>query len=212
MTTDDKKEIVSALKEHIDREELHTSEVGKYLNLNPMYISLAKNEKHWDGISKTAWDRLEEWFLSRGAIKDFQIPEGEDIYKPKEKLPKEPKNPVKQEPEGPDEHSPEAVFTSGAGKPEKKHYKPRAEKPGKSVKLIINQAEMSYLRQRVTFLEDNYRDVVVECSKMREELLGKVAELQTRVNNTLKLIPSAVPVKKRKKSRIVIFQRNIYKS
>ena len=202
MTTNDRKEIVSALKEHIDREELHTSEVGKCLNINPMYISLAKNEKHWDGLSKTAWDRLSEWFLTRGTIKDFQIPEGEEIYKPKEKVRTIPA----REQEGPDEHSPEAVFTNGPGKPVRKHYKPRAEKPGKSVKIVLNQAEMSDLRQRVAFLEDNYKELIVEISKMREELLDKISALK-------KQPPLPVtPKEKPRKPGLVIFQSYIYKS
>lgn len=211
MTTDDKKEIVSALKEHIDREELHTREVAKYLNLNPIYISLAKNEKQWDALSRAAWERLEEWFLTRSPVKDFRIPEGEEIYKPKEKSPKEPKNPVIQEPEAPDEHSPEAVFTPGAGKPEKKHYKPRAEKPGKSVKIILNQAEIADLRQRVAFLEDNYKELIVECSKLREELLGKIAALEQKPA-PVNLPAPIVSREKPRKPGLVIFQRNIYKS
>ena len=219
MTTEDKREIVSALKEHIDREELHTSEAAKHLNLNPIYVSLAKNEKNWDSISRAAWERLEEWFFSRAPLKDFQIPEGEEIYKAKEKT----RSIHAQESKEPDEHSPEAVFTPGDEKPLKRHYKPRAEKPGKSVKIIINQAEIAALNKRVDLLTKDLNDVAgilkeseinvgVLINLVNEEKV-KTEELQAQVKDLQEGMGHLVTIPKAEsKPGIVVFQRNIYKS
>lgn len=89
MNTTLKKQISEALKEAMNREDLHTRETAKYLNLNPCYVSMAQNEKSWDSMGKTPWIRLEEWFRIRGPISEFLIPAGEEIWKPKEKVVKE---------------------------------------------------------------------------------------------------------------------------
>jgi|WetSurSiteA1Bulk_404760.scaffolds.fasta_scaffold41437_2 hypothetical protein len=90
----DKKAISDALKEAMNKEDLNTRAAAKALNLNPCYVSMAQNPKSWDAMGKTPWIRLEEWFLTRGSISSFEIPDGEDIWKPKEKAQDAPKKDV----------------------------------------------------------------------------------------------------------------------
>lgn len=85
METIDKKSISEALREAMNKEELHTRQAAKFLNLNPGYISMCLNPNSWDAMGKTAWLRLEDWFNRREPLTAFTIPEGEEIWKPKEK-------------------------------------------------------------------------------------------------------------------------------
>ena len=77
MTDQRKKEIADHYMEAINREDLHTGEAARYLNLNPCYLSMVKIEKHWSSMSQAAWDRLGEWHDSRCKISEFVIPEME---------------------------------------------------------------------------------------------------------------------------------------
>ena len=87
MTTTDqrKKEIADHYMEAVNREELHTGDAARYLNLNPCYLSMVKTPRHWSSMSQAAWDRLEEWHESRDKIAAFVIPEGEEIFKKPER-------------------------------------------------------------------------------------------------------------------------------
>ena len=89
METLNKEQISNALREAMNKEDLHTRAAAKALNLNPCYISMAQNPKSFDAMGKTAWIRLEEWFETREPLTAFIIPEGEEIWKPKEKPVKE---------------------------------------------------------------------------------------------------------------------------
>lgn len=80
-----KKAISEALIAAINREELHTRQAASYLNLNPCYLSMAQNPKSWDAMGKAPWVRLQEWFDTNEPLNKFQIPDGEEIWKPKEK-------------------------------------------------------------------------------------------------------------------------------
>jgi hypothetical protein len=113
MTPQEKKELSEALIEAMNREELHTCEVAKYLNLKSCYISMARSEKSWDAMGRAPWERLMEWLNTRCAIRDFQIPEGEEIVEQKKPV----QIPAKTSPE---EHSPEAVLTEYKDKKPKK--------------------------------------------------------------------------------------------
>jgi len=73
------------LKEAMAREELSIRETARYLNLNPCYISMSGNPKSWDAMSQASKKRIEEWADERCKISEFRIPEGEEIWKPKEK-------------------------------------------------------------------------------------------------------------------------------
>jgi hypothetical protein len=168
----DRKQISAALIEHLEREELHSGQAAAYLNLNPCYISMAKNEKSWDAMGKKPWDRLEEWFNTRENIKDFVIPEGEEIWKKPERDPStritEPDVPkARKHKEEPDEHSP-ANLTPPKFPADRviSHKNPtKKEKPGKSVKLVINQAEIEALRKDVEALKALYEQFVQEYSR-----------------------------------------------
>jgi hypothetical protein len=85
MSTIDKVGIKEKLMAAIDRESLPNREAARLLNIHPCYISMIKNEKSWDGITTKVWERFNEWFQTRDLLVNFQIPEGEEIYKQKEK-------------------------------------------------------------------------------------------------------------------------------
>lgn len=85
MTAIKKQAITADLIAAMQREELHTREAAKYLNLNPCYLSMAQNSKSWDSMGNAPWVRLQEWWDTRDLLSKFQIPEGEEIWKPKEK-------------------------------------------------------------------------------------------------------------------------------
>ena len=210
MTTNDKEHIMNELRASMNREELHTRQVAKCLNLMPAYISMALNPKSWDSMSKAAWSRLEEWYLSRDKITSFQLPVGEALYVVKEKTYKTTPKATEQ----PDEHSPQSVL---GGK--KQQPKTHRQKAGKSVRLVINQAEIADLRQKVKFLEGEmnsslllfreYENEKKVWSAFYDELITvKIPELERRIEELS--VPSQILVAE-EKPRIVIFQRNIYK-
>lgn len=209
---------MNELRASMSREELHTRQVAKCLNLMPAYISMALNPKSWDSMSKAAWSRLEEWYLSRDKITSFQIPEGEALYVVKEKVYKTTPKATEQ----PDEHSPESALYADmitsvlSGK--KQQPKTHRQKAAKSVKLVINQAEIADLRQKVKFLEGEmnsslllFREFENEkkvLSSLYAELITvKIPELERRIEELS--VPSQLVAEE--KPRIVIFQRNIYK-
>ena len=65
MSTINRKQISDALKEAMNREELHTRDAARALNLHPCYISMAQNPNSWDAMGKAPWVRLEEWINTR---------------------------------------------------------------------------------------------------------------------------------------------------
>jgi hypothetical protein len=85
MSTINKKQISEALIKAMQREELHTREAAEKLNLNPCYLSMVQNPNSWDAMSKASCIRLEEWFNTNSPLGLFSIPEGEEIWKAKEK-------------------------------------------------------------------------------------------------------------------------------
>lgn len=237
----DRKQISAALIEHLEREELHTGEAAKYLNLNPCYISMAKSEKSWDAMSTTAWNRLEEWFNTRENIKDFKIPEGEEIWKKPERDPStritEPDvTKVRKERKSVDEHSPEnLVHPKFPPDRVESHKDPsKKEKPGKSVNLIIYKAELEALRKLVDEnykacngvfdkFNDAFNKMDVAYSEKFAELAMKLEVSEAKYNNLLDVFREheirlnnlqSHPSKNGQKPSkgIVIFQRNYFKS
>lgn len=85
MNTINKQAISDALREAILRANLSSGQTARILNLNPCYISMAQNKKCWNSMGKASWLRLEEWINTREPLSGFVIPEGEIIWKPKEK-------------------------------------------------------------------------------------------------------------------------------
>jgi hypothetical protein len=211
--TPNRKEISDALIEAMNKESLHSREAGSRLNMNPIYVSMARNPKMWDSMSKAAWSRLEEWLYTRGPISLFVIPADEEIWKPKEKTSKaETGRPVAGN--EPEEHSPEAILEQNLQPPGKKE---RKEKNGKSVKLVINKAEMDALQAKVEFLEN-------EVLKQLKNSITQVAELRNKfseLDKELDLVDSSLlnhisishgDKKAKESSGIVLFQKNIFKS
>ncbi len=143
MTTDEKKELADALIEAMNREELHTGEAARALNVKACYVSMIKNPDLWGSIPAKAWDRVEEWMQTRGKIREFLIPEGEEIvaqkvYTPRTSMPELTPREEKafREAMGPEEHSPEAVEIASSQAPRNdggRKGKPKKEKNGRSV-------------------------------------------------------------------------------
>ena len=56
-----KKRIQEKLEKAMIEESLKLGQVAKFLNLNPVYISMIKNEGHWKKCSRKAWEKVLEW-------------------------------------------------------------------------------------------------------------------------------------------------------
>jgi hypothetical protein len=85
MNPKDKQELSDLLRDAISKEELRTGEVAKFLNLNPCYITFMLNVKYWGSAGAAPWERLKEWVDTRCKISEFKIPDGEQIWQPREK-------------------------------------------------------------------------------------------------------------------------------
>jgi hypothetical protein len=232
----ERKQISAALIEHLEREELHSGQAAAFLNLNPCYISMAKSEKSWGAMSNTAWARLEEWFNTRENIKDFVIPEGEEIFRKLERDPQtritEPDVPKAKKEKFSNNDEAFALLQKGAKallEKDTDEHSPanlipeipvaKKEKNGKSVKLVINQAEIEALRKDVDtqnkiiagFIE-RFDGIEVKLHSIEEKysnMLGFLREHEIRLDQLQKQ-----PEKNKKKPSkgIVIFQRNYFKS
>jgi hypothetical protein len=234
--TPNRKEISDALIEAMNKEDMHSREVGLRLNMNPIYVSMARNPKMWDSMSKAAWSRLEEWLYTRGPISLFEIPAGEETWKPKEKTSKaEPGKPVAVK--EPEEHSPEAIFKNLSEQEAAfvNEIKPiiqkvgkrlaKKEKNGKSVKLVINKAEMEALQAKVEFLENEVLKQLTNSVTQVAELRNKFDELDKERDRVYASLPDMIDAslrnhisishgdkKAKESSGIVLFQKNIFKS
>lgn len=220
-----KKELSETLKEHIDRESLHSREVARILNLIPAYISMARNEKSWEHLPKHAWERIADWFYTRGPLSEYKRPEGEavlDIFL-KEKDPSF-TNLSRKEKE---------IVEEVKEKTEKiaKAFKVKKQKQGKSVKLMINSALMTTLENRIKRLEDQNLLLVNDNNQLSQEL-GNLKNklfvledemlpvLNSRIEDATRMAKEAqegvshlVTIPKQiDKPSVVVFQRNIYKS
>jgi hypothetical protein len=80
-----KRVLMDSLKEAMSKEDLNTRAAARCLNLNPCYLSMAQNPNSWDAMGKAPWERIELWADTRDKLSSFVIPEGEEIWKPKEK-------------------------------------------------------------------------------------------------------------------------------
>jgi hypothetical protein len=80
-----KQSCIERLKKAIDLERMTTGDAARHLNLNPSYVSMALNEKHWKKMPRSAWDRLIQWCNSGSTLSHFKIPEGEVIWQSKKK-------------------------------------------------------------------------------------------------------------------------------
>lgn len=230
MSTINKKEISEVMIEAMNREELNTRAVAQHLNLNPCYISMAKNPNHWDTMGITAWRRLQDWLDTRGKISEFKIPEGEEIFVPKSYVPKAKK-------EGKIEAKPAAVDGNikvngsdlssvlsaesdrkGAGadlqiKTEVSETQSAAAdlKNGKKhiprkIKVpLFNKEEIDALDKKFTPLFALMEKVVVTMEKQSGLLAGHQQSIQGLVD-----IYKSIKKESEVRPQLVIFQRNIY--
>ena len=106
----DKKTISEHLIDALNKEDLPRREAARFLNLNPRYVTMAQNPKSWDAMGRAAWERMEAWHETRQKISEFKIPDGEEIWKPKEKDQEAPKRDVVKHKEGEQTRIAEAVL------------------------------------------------------------------------------------------------------
>jgi hypothetical protein len=85
MELNDKKIMAEHLRDAMNREDLSTREAARCLNLAPYYLSMSQNENSWAAMGRSPWERIEQWHNTREKLTSFRIPEGEEIWKPKEK-------------------------------------------------------------------------------------------------------------------------------
>jgi hypothetical protein len=85
METINKKELSEKLRKALKEEHLWTKDASQLLNMNPIYISMMLNSNLFEKVGTSAWQRLNEWAATGDKLSNFKIPEGEEIWKPKEK-------------------------------------------------------------------------------------------------------------------------------
>jgi regulator of replication initiation timing len=230
MSTINRKEISEALVEALNKENIHTREAARLLNLNPVYVSMAKNPNSWDHLGITAWTRLEDWLFTRGPLSEYKIPEGEEIYKPKER-------PVSQQaPATSDTEDISNIQHAGALGIKKEDLRSSLVKEHKinepkSVKIILQKAEIENLNSRIDDLQKGTKEInlnntllLAENNKLRADLevVNKklfvledetIAVMLRRIKNLEEGREHLVTIPKAdNKPGLVIFQRNIYKS
>ena len=206
LKNEEKKILASHLMEAMDKEELNTRETAQRLNLNPCYVSMFKNEKSWDSCPKDAWHRLTQWHNSRLKLKEYQYPEDEPKWEPKEKdnLP------------SPMEKGENTILNLSGTKIEIR--KREQEKSGKSVKLILNQEEIKQIQDRITELEGKIEAHVIsikelqKAAKSAEELFRLNADTIQNILTRLRELEKPKEEISGKPHQTVIFQRNIYNS
>ena len=85
METINKNLLSAALRKAMTDEHMWSHDAAKLLNINPIYVSMMLNSNSFDKAGSTAWKRIEDWFNTNDTLANFKFPEGEAIWKPKEK-------------------------------------------------------------------------------------------------------------------------------
>jgi hypothetical protein len=173
------------LVEAINHEGLHTREVAKILNTNPVYITWAKNEKYWSDISAETRDKITRWHNSRCPLSEYKFPEDEPVWQPvvkekKEDQPKPPELPVLKT-ESPDPKTEKKAVK----KTIKKTIKVKKGKPA-----VSSGDEIADLRQKVKFLEEEIYTV----NEMKKQLEGLVINdnLICAISETINTIDKSI--------------------
>ncbi len=78
-----KRAAVARLRKDMELEKLSTKDTAGCLGLNPQYISMLLNEKQWIKCPAYAFERLCAWCNSGSMLRDWKIPEGVSVWKPK---------------------------------------------------------------------------------------------------------------------------------
>ena len=211
MTDQRKKEIADHFMEAMNREDLHTSQAGRFLNLNPCYLSMIKNSKHWSGMSRGAWDRFEEWHETRDKISAFVIPEGEPIFKKSERKPQ-----IPEEGEAPSNYP---TGSAAAAKVTKKEGRKKKEKLSESSTDIIQALDIkvaeltlkyTLILREFNILEEKYQADIDKLKAAMDIMADKTLTLSDKLENQ-STTPSPKLNGKRRHSSIIFFQRNYYK-
>jgi hypothetical protein len=199
MTTEEKKDCSEALIRAMEREELHTGEAAKHLNLNPAYISMIKNPKLWDSLPVKAWERVNDWRLTRDRIGSYVIPIGEEVYKAPEK--KVTETMVELNPKE------EKAFVEAV--------KEKKSKPRKSTEISVEIANA--LSERIAKLESQnevLQKLLIDAENKINGLGGNFFAMQDETISVMIARLNTIEKRLKKTDRpsgIVIFQRNIYK-
>lgn len=69
-----KKSASERLVKAMEFEKLGPSEVGRKLGILPQYITMAKQEKFWPKMPRSAWDRILHWVNSGETIHHYKPP------------------------------------------------------------------------------------------------------------------------------------------
>lgn len=85
METINKKELSEKLRKALAEEHLWAKDAAQLLNMNPIYVSMMLNSNSFDKAGSSAWNRLNEWAETGDKILNYKFPDGEEIWKPKEK-------------------------------------------------------------------------------------------------------------------------------
>jgi hypothetical protein len=209
-----KKELSEALREAMDKEGLHTRDAARLLNINPCYISMALNDKSWDHLGISAWERIEDWMFTRGPLAEYKFPEGEAVFIPKAYVPKAKKETA------PEEHSPAAIISAKKQKIKKQRSDPQR----RALVLELNRKEIDEIKTDFSKLyamvheaEAKANTALLKNDESKQEVLKSVDLIDSRISGLSiaynKLITAWEGIKEyfeKQRPSIIIFQRNIY--
>lgn len=66
-----KKSIQGKLIKVMDEQSLKPGQVAKFLGLNPIYVSMIRNEGQWNKCPRTAWETVLSWINSGTSMKVY---------------------------------------------------------------------------------------------------------------------------------------------
>jgi hypothetical protein len=154
-----REQISTALIQAMGKEDLNTRAAAKFLNLNPCYVSMARNPKSWDSMGKTPWVRLEEWVQTREALKLFSIPEGEEEWKPKEK----------------------AQGTEQKAQKQEQNAESGDKKAGSKIKLKFITAPIKEKKKKDTVKNEEIRPAYTHSEEYVQSLICKITDLTNKL-------------------------------
>jgi len=214
MKPEEMKTLSEHLRDAIYKEDLTIRQAAEYLGLNPGYVSMAKNPKTWDGMSKDAWHRLTFWHNSRCKLSEYNPPEDAEVYRPKEKADKKPEQKETLSP------TPKQKRKYTRRKPkESKPEKPETiyESNNEAVKFQFNRAEIEGLKLQINEIierkESQIKELTTHLNILETET---IAVMKQRIDDLEKALkqPKEFELKHtmdgEKLKQIVIFQRNNY--
>lgn len=67
-----KEKLINAL----EKEKISTAEAGRILGINPLYLTMMKNENTWPKCAKSAWDCVSVWINSGQKLVEYSEKHG----------------------------------------------------------------------------------------------------------------------------------------